>query len=463
MDMQSSNSTNPARSGTDRRSPPLKDASQREPHNKQAFIQQLKQEYLYDLLRARSHSKHFRHTRAQYISSRVRSISLILAILIPAWIAVDAFFLPADDFKTIALLRLISGAACLALFLWREANHDLIIARLKLALLVIIPSCFHTATQFFLLGNGHELPAGYHFFPFLIIGLGAIFPLTIVEGGYLASFVVGLYVVTKLLLGDLLALDSLNDIWLLTLLASIAGWAALTQLSMMMRLYRQAHRDPLIGLANRRSIVGFLEREVQQSRELDVPLSVILLDLDKFKRINDTFGHAVGDQVLRHFSELLIGQSRAEDLVGRYGGEEFLMILSSTPQQTAQQVAERLRQTCQQQCIDLCEATPALVLNFSCSPSHRSIHCCWQVWRSRRRPGSTPLLRAADRPVAGRRSGGSIRRRRVPDDPQLDAAADCPTGRRTTTPNLPAAVYRPVRGRAAEVQHQRRRRLAKGW
>lgn len=328
-------------------------ARQRSPEqqrvNKKAFITRLKQEFFYDILRARSHSKHFRHTRAQYISNRVRTLSLILAILIPAWIAVDALYLPAADLQILALMRILTGGACLGLSIWSKDGHDLKTSRFKLALLVIIPSLFHTATYLYLSSSGQDqLPAGYHFFPFLIISLGSIFPLTIFEGAFLASFVVGLYTATALMFGDLFARQSLNDIWLLALLACIAGWAALTQLNMMMRLYRQAHRDPLTGLANRRSIMNFLEREVEYSRSLDLPLSVILMDLDKFKRINDVYGHAVGDDVLCNFSNLLIDQSRAEDLVGRYGGEEFLIILSATPRDIAQQVAERMRLACQQ-------------------------------------------------------------------------------------------------------------------
>ncbi|WP_421866594.1 GGDEF domain-containing protein [Motiliproteus sp.] len=335
------------------------------PTKKQAFIQRLKQAYLFDLLRARPHSKHFRHTRAQYINGRIRPIAFLLALLIPAWIAVDALFLSGQELKTIAVLRTTSGALFLLLCLWSSANHSLLVARLKLTLLVVIPSGFHTAAQFVLLGNGHDsLPAGYHFFPFMIIGLGGIFPLTIFEGALLAGFVVGLYILNHLILGDLFSYASLNDIWLLTLLAVISGWAALTQLSMMMRLYRQAHRDSLTGLANRGSIVGFLNRESQSAIEQDSPLSVILMDLDKFKRINDTYGHAVGDEVLINFSQLLIKTSRAEDFVGRYGGEEFLMVLSGTDADTAMKVAHRLRNACHQQHVQLLNGEQ---LNYSTS------------------------------------------------------------------------------------------------
>ncbi|WP_210395700.1 GGDEF domain-containing protein [Motiliproteus sediminis] len=317
--------------------------------NKTAFLQQLKQEYFYDILRARSHSRHFRHTRAQTISNRVRTLAFLLGVLIPAWITIDTLYLSGSELFFISLLRLATGGALLGLAFWRSESHSLHLSRVKLAALVLISSLFHTVAHLYLNASGTGIPPGYHFFPFMIITLGAIFPLTIMEGGWLALFITATHLGTAAYEGELTTLQTLNDIWLLVLLALITGWAALTQLTMMMRLYRQAHRDPLTGLANRRSIVAYLEREVLHSREHDVALSLMLLDLDKFKRINDTHGHAAGDEVLKTFASLLVSQSREEDLVGRYGGEEFLMILSGTPKSGAHQIAERLRSACHQQ------------------------------------------------------------------------------------------------------------------
>jgi len=315
--------------------------------NKSAFLQQLKQEYFNDILRARAHTKHFRHTRAQTIGNRVRTLAFLFGVLIPAWISIDALYLSGREIQTLAVMRLVTGIACLSLAFWRSANHDLPTSRIKLALLVVIPSLFQTAAHLYLEQSSYQgLPPGYHFFPFMIITLGAIFPLTILEGGFLAVFITGLHVGTAAYTSELTSLDTLNDIWLLVLLALITGWAALTQLTMLMRLYRQAHRDPLTGLANRRSIVAYLQQEVAHSREFNNPLSLMLLDLDKFKRVNDSYGHAAGDEVLKRFAGLLVEQSRAEDLVGRYGGEEFLMVLSGTPCHGAQQIAERLRTSC---------------------------------------------------------------------------------------------------------------------
>lgn len=322
---------------------------QRATTNKQAFLQKLKQEYFLDILRARSHTRHFRHTRAKTLSNRVRTLAFLLGVLIPAWISVDVFYLAGDELRFVVFARLVTGACCLALALWRSDIHNLRSARFRLALLILLPSVFQTLAHLYLDGRELPLPPGYVFFPFMIISLGAIFPLTILEGASLASFLTGLHLATAAYTDDLFKQQTLNEIWLLVLLALISGWAALTQLTMMMRLYRQAHRDPLTGLANRRSIVTYLEQEVRSSRRNETPLSLMLLDLDKFKRFNDHYGHAAGDEVLIHFANLLVAQSRAEDLVGRYGGEEFLMVLSDTSREGAQQIAERLRLACHEE------------------------------------------------------------------------------------------------------------------
>lgn len=93
------------------------------------------------------------------------------------------------------------------------------------------------------------------------------------------------------------------------------------------RLEFQATHDVLTGLYNRRHMLAELERELNQSMRYDVPLSVALIDLDNFKKINDTYGHAAGDAVLRHVARLLREHARGSDVIGRWGGEEFLALL----------------------------------------------------------------------------------------------------------------------------------------
>ncbi len=105
-----------------------------------------------------------------------------------------------------------------------------------------------------------------------------------------------------------------------------------------------AHTDPLTFLPNRRSILSELQRQVTYSERYGTPLSVSMIDLDNFKDVNDTYGHAAGDQVLRFMASELRDRIRQPDEIGRYGGDEFLMILPNTSATAASEQATRLCQ-----------------------------------------------------------------------------------------------------------------------
>jgi diguanylate cyclase (GGDEF)-like protein len=108
---------------------------------------------------------------------------------------------------------------------------------------------------------------------------------------------------------------------------------------------RLAQTDSLTGLYNRRHFFELAQREFQRARRYDRPLSALMLDIDHFKRVNDNFGHAIGDQVLIEVAEICNRELRQIDLIGRFGGEEFAILLIETNLQAAQRVAERLRET----------------------------------------------------------------------------------------------------------------------
>ena len=103
-----------------------------------------------------------------------------------------------------------------------------------------------------------------------------------------------------------------------------------------------AKTDPLTGLANRRATIGWLESMMNSSLQIDEPLAVLMFDIDHFKRINDTYGHQTGDEVLCQIAEIARAEIRAEDLVGRIGGEEFVCILSGVGGREARALAQRV-------------------------------------------------------------------------------------------------------------------------
>ena len=125
------------------------------------------------------------------------------------------------------------------------------------------------------------------------------------------------------------------------LTASDAAHASLAEQTQ--RLHRLAETDPLTGLLNRRSFLELFERERMRSLRYQRPLALILLDIDFFKRINDSHGHAAGDTALKRIAELLIAHCRPMDVVCRYGGEEFCVMTPETTEAGAANLAERIR------------------------------------------------------------------------------------------------------------------------
>lgn len=111
----------------------------------------------------------------------------------------------------------------------------------------------------------------------------------------------------------------------------------------LMRVYEAAMHDGLTGVLNRKALDQRLVSEIAFAVRHGVPLSVVLLDVDHFKAVNDTHGHPAGDAVLREVAERLTHALRIEDVLGRYGGEEFLIVARDIPLEQGAQLAERMR------------------------------------------------------------------------------------------------------------------------
>jgi len=109
------------------------------------------------------------------------------------------------------------------------------------------------------------------------------------------------------------------------------------------QLRLQATHDGLTGLLNRNSILDILETEFERSTRSGSPLGMIMADIDHFKKINDTYGHQAGDEVLKSVASLLKGVVRNYDRVGRYGGEEFIILLPDCNKNTLERIADRLK------------------------------------------------------------------------------------------------------------------------
>ena len=150
-------------------------------------------------------------------------------------------------------------------------------------------------------------------------------------------------------IGDLFTSNIVTAVWLLESFAAInlvsLGLILMISQRHQLELDRQASYDGLTGSLNRRAFERVAESEWSRAVRHDLPLSVLVLDLDRFKALNDTHGHDAGDLWLKSFADLCRGLLRREDLLCRYGGEEFLALLPQTSGEAAMQVAERIRRS----------------------------------------------------------------------------------------------------------------------
>lgn len=304
---------------------------------------------LLDLFTQSRHSQYFNHTRAHYLIKRVRVIALLLVLFQPSWLLVDFFLLPNDVFDVISISRIICAMTAFSLYFFVK-GYSLKRAYLCLIFLVAILAGFHFVSTQSLIDHGYQTSvAGYQFFVFMIMAMMAVFPLSIVESFLYIVLILSFELLIQVFRGNFGAVEGINNFWLLSVLGLIAGWSSINQLSMLLTLYRQATRDPLTGLSNRRQAMEQMTSNIKYAKEHHTPVCVLLFDLDNFKNFNDNYGHASGDLVLKEFASILKEHAKNKrDLICRYGGEEFLVVLPNADLQSGSKVAEAIRLGCHQ-------------------------------------------------------------------------------------------------------------------
>jgi len=139
------------------------------------------------------------------------------------------------------------------------------------------------------------------------------------------------------------------------------------------RLEIAANRDGLTGALNRGAIMAVLEQQTRAAGVLGKPLNVIMIDIDHFKRINDTYGHGAGDAVLREFTRRLLVELRPNDFLGRYGGEEFLLLIGDSNREQLMLIANRLRLAIAETPFDFGAASETVTASFGVARSSVSV------------------------------------------------------------------------------------------
>jgi len=133
------------------------------------------------------------------------------------------------------------------------------------------------------------------------------------------------------------------------------------------KLHKQAIYDGLTKVFNRREIMRILKEEFHRAQRTNQPLSIIMLDIDHFKKVNDTYGHPAGDEVLFEITSRITKVMRAYDKIGRYGGEEFIIILPHNSQKSVKKVAERIRENISQKSIQTSAGPLKLYVSLGCT------------------------------------------------------------------------------------------------
>jgi diguanylate cyclase (GGDEF)-like protein len=184
---------------------------------------------------------------------------------------------------------------------------------------------------------------GYAFLPFVLLAGFSIFPLTMLENIAFATPVLFAYALAMILNWSEASWPSFSgQFWLLSLLAGVASLASMSQLAFIIALVKQAIHDPLTGTFSRSSGEEMLDLQLSVAYRNKSSLTVAFLDIDHFKSINDQFGHEAGDQVLQQFIRNITHCLRRGDIVVRWGGEEFLLLMNNTDLRQAVLALERL-------------------------------------------------------------------------------------------------------------------------
>jgi diguanylate cyclase (GGDEF)-like protein len=287
--------------------------------------------------------------RAAMIGSRVLFIASLFAVLTPLWIVVDFATLPWPLWLGLAVGRVLATIGFVILVV--ACAHHCAAAQVhrSLAVLVGVPLAFYVFSDFLLhryplTGLSVTIMSGYNFLPLVLVSGLAIFPLTLAE----SAVVVGAALIAQVLAiaaswQSVQPTAFVVQLWLFAIVAGAGILAGLSQLACMIALVRDAIRDPLTGVFSRHSGEELLQLQFINSTRTETPLSVAFIDLDHFKCINDDHGHHVGDGVLIRAADQLRNCLRTGDVLARWGGEEFILIMPNTEASQAVAALERVR------------------------------------------------------------------------------------------------------------------------
>lgn len=299
------------------------------------------------LLSARLHSPEISHERYGLILSRVRFVSRFFSVLSLLWIAVDFACWPWPVSGALGLERVFIAGAFWILGGYRFGSRPLgaygaVLALLMISSGLVLGALFvlsHTGAHAYQLFGTQ----GYLLSPIALAAILAIFPLTARESVLLAASLVPVTAFPIIVWSELFATTSpMAVVLLLLLVAGISTIASLSQLNFLVSLVEKSASDGLTGAATRKFGERMLEAMFALSQRNNTALSVLFIDLDRFKSLNDRFGHSSGDDVLRRAVASIRAVARRQDVLVRWGGEEFVLIMPETNGEQVESFVSRL-------------------------------------------------------------------------------------------------------------------------
>lgn len=306
-------------------------------------------EQFIDLLVPFRHSTHIRRHAATVTISRVQLVAALFAVLVPTCSILDWFVFPWPEWAQMTAMRFASAMVFFALaWPWQSSKSRLQADAMLMAMLLVPPLFYLMSIRII---SGLQLDPFamlatklYALMPNIVLAGLAIFPLTAFEVLLFSIPAFAFAIIGYGMNGETMSLVIHGpELWLMVLVMGVAMFSGMSQLHYMAALVNRAMIDPLTGAYTRRSGGETLDLLFRLSALQNAPMSIAFFDLDKFKSINDTYGHDEGDKALKTLSDILKTGLRKGDVLVRWGGEEFVAILNNTDAEGARIVVQRLR------------------------------------------------------------------------------------------------------------------------
>jgi diguanylate cyclase (GGDEF)-like protein len=302
------------------------------------------------VLVSRGHMPLLMVKRAHAILSRLRLLTIGLCIITLVWVMVDRYVFNIGISSGLTHARLLASASFFFLYLYLKNANSMEQAWCGIGIFFFIPTLLYLHVSSFF--EAHVLEESLRqaviahlFFPFLLIAGISIFPLTTLE-----SVLISILIFSAKTWADLMYAQTFDhhlvvgEMWLLLLLSTISVLSNASQLRFIISLVKQTIRDPLTQCFSRQNGEELLAVQYNLSLRYDRPLTLAFIDLDYFKGINDQYGHTAGNEMLQQVVEILHRQSRSSDMLVRWGGEEFVLIMPQVNLTQSLSAFERIRQ-----------------------------------------------------------------------------------------------------------------------